>query len=352
MKLTYAVRIEDFRALQAPFTTRAGNNAEFKCVLVVCTLIALLGGFLMIQGGGLPVATFLIALGFIMAGLAYLYDKRSVAKAKERYEKKITAAYRQVHCRDQRCLEADENGFTLRCKCGTVTRPWSELTQFSENEFFFAVASKMGGQTIPKSAFTSAAEMTEFRALVTGKLNQDKPLTSRHFDFVRTSADYRQARFLHLLKGGGWRGVLKSLAVFACAVYTVIALWRPLATHNPAVLAGLIGGIVGVPLLRFMRQRRKYYFGPLRIYFSVEGLHLQDPNNQSRIPWSQFIGYVEDNKTLLLYHNPKLYRSIPKRALIGPAAEFRALVAAKLPCYDYRNPAPMAQTASSEEQPA
>jgi len=61
---------------------------------------------------------------------------------------------------------------------------------------------------------------------------------------------------------------------------------------------------------------------------------------------------VEDNKTLLLYHNPKLYRSIPKRALIGPAAEFRVLVAAKLPCYDYRNPAPMAQTANSEEQPA
>jgi len=210
----------------------------------------------------------------------------------------------------------------------------------------------MGGQTIPKSAFTSAAEMTEFRALVTGKLNQDKPLTSRHFDFVRTSVDYRQARFLHLLKGGGWRGVLKSLAVFACAVYTVVALWRPLAAHNPAILAGLIGGIVGLPLLKFMRQRRKYYFGPLTVYFSDEGLYLQDPHNQSRIPWSQFIGYVEDSKTLLLYHNPKLYRSVPKRALIGSAAGFRALVAAKLPRYDYRNPTPIAQTVGSEQQPA
>jgi len=82
MKLTYAVRIEDFRALQPPFTTRAGKNAGFKGVLVVCTLIALLGVFLMTQGAGVPVATFLIALGFLAAGLAYLHDQRSVSKAK------------------------------------------------------------------------------------------------------------------------------------------------------------------------------------------------------------------------------------------------------------------------------
>jgi len=210
----------------------------------------------------------------------------------------------------------------------------------------------MGGQTIPKSAFASAAEMTEFRALVSGKLNQDKPLTSRHFDFAHTPADHRHAGFLHIMKGGGWRGVLKSLAIFACAVYTVAALWRLLSTHNPAILAGLLGGLLGVPLLGILGRRRKHYFGPLRIYFSDEGLHLQDPNNQSRVPWSRLIGFVEDNKTLLLYHNPKLYRSIPKRALVGPAAGFQALVAAKLPGYDYRNPTPILQAPGSEKQTA
>jgi hypothetical protein len=352
MKLTYAVRIEDFRALQRPFTTCAGKNAGFKGAMVACALIALLGVFCLVKGFGLPVGAFLIGLGFVAAGLAYLFDRRSVSKSKELYEKRIAAAYRQVHCPDQRYLETDENGFTLRCKCGSVTRPWSELTQFSENEFFFAVASKMGGQTIPKSAFTSAAEMTEFRALVSGKLNQDKPFTSRHFDFAHTSADYRHAGFLHIMKGGGWRGVLKSLAIFACAVYTVAALWRLLSTHNPAILAGLVAGLLGVPLLRILGRRRKHYFGPLRIHFSDEGLHLQDPNTQSRVPWSRFIGYVEDNKTLLLYHNPKQYRSIPKRALVGPAAGFQALVAAKLPRYDYRNPAPMPQAAASQKQTA
>src|SRR5690349_9176075 len=108
MKLTYAIRFEDFRALQPPFTTRVANNAGFKGVLVACALIALLGVFCLVQGFGLPVGALLIVLGFLTAGAAYFYDKRSVLKAKELYEKKITAAYKQVHCRDQRCLEADE----------------------------------------------------------------------------------------------------------------------------------------------------------------------------------------------------------------------------------------------------
>ena len=341
MKLTYAVRIEDFRALQRPFTTRAGNNPGFKGAMVACALIALLGVFCLVKGFGLPVGAFLIGLGLAAAGLAYVFDRRSVSKSKDVYEKKITSTFRQIHCRDQRHFEADETGFTLRCKCGTVTRPWSELTGFSENESFFALACKAGGQTIPKSAFSSAADMTEFRALATGKLNQDRPLTSRHFDFASTPTDYRQAKLLHVLKGGGWRGVLKSLAVFACGVYTVFALRHSLSRHNPGILAGLIGALLGISLLRLTKLRRKHYLGPLRVYFSDEGLHLQDPNHQSRNPWSRFIGYLEDEKLILLYYSPKLYRIIPKRALVGVGEEFSAIAARKLPRYNYRNPGPI-----------
>ena len=81
MRLTYAVRLDDFRALQPPFLLRAGKNAGFKGAVVACGLMALLGVFCLAEGFGVPVAAFLIGLGFTAAGLAYLYDKRSVAKA-------------------------------------------------------------------------------------------------------------------------------------------------------------------------------------------------------------------------------------------------------------------------------
>ena len=340
MRLSYTIKFEDFQTLQAPSPTSADSNAGFKGVLAACVLIALLGVFCMMQGLGLPVGGFLIALGLVAATCAYIYEQRSVRSKKEKYERKLAEDFQRIHCRDQRIFTADENGFTTSCKCGTVTRPWSELTSFSENKTHFAFNTKMGGQILPKSAFASEAEITEFRALATGKLNQDKPATAPHFEFALKREDYRTAYWLHTLKGGGWRGLAKALAIYACMMYGVFVLWNSIAGHNDAVRAGLIGALAGVPLVRIAGKRRKQYVGPLRVYFSAEGLHLQDPANQSRTSWKQFVGYLEGDGMMLLYYNPKLYRIVPKRALTGQAAQFRTLVQTKLNRYDYRNPTP------------
>jgi hypothetical protein len=338
MKLTYAVIFDDFKTLQLPFTTSAGNNAGFKGVLVACSLISLLGAFLLIKGAGLPVGLFLIGLGIVAATSAYFYEQRSASSKEMEHNKKLELAFQQIHCRDQRMFEANENGFTTSCRCGTVTRPWSELTSFSENKTHFALATKVGGQILPKSAFSTEAEITEFRALVSGRLLHDKPMTAPHFDFALGSQDRREAYWLHTLKGGGWRGLLKALAIYACLMYGTFVLWNSIAAHNDAVRAGLIGGLVALPLLRAVTQRRKHYLGPLRIYFSEEGLHLQDPASQTRTSWKQFVGHLEGNGIMLLYYNPKLYRIIPKRALTGQAARFRTMVETKLNRFDYRNP--------------
>ena len=338
MRLTYAIKFEDFKTLQAPFPTSAGKNAGFKGVLVACALIALLGVFCLVQGFGLPVAGFLIGLGAVAATGAYFYEQRSVQAKREKYEKRIAQEFQRIHCRDQRIFEADESGFTASCKCETVTRPWSELTSFSEIKTHFAFNTKMGGQILPKSAFASEAQMTEFRALATGKLNQDKPATAPHFDFALRRSDYREAYWLHTLKGGGWRGLAKALVTYSCITYGVFVLWNSLAA-NPAARFGLISGLLVPPVLMLARRQRRQYLGPLRVYFSEQGLHLQDPANQSRSSWDQFAGYLEGDRLMLLYYNTKLYRIVPKRALIGQAAKFPALVEAKLSPYDYRNPA-------------
>jgi hypothetical protein len=207
----------------------------------------------------------------------------------------------------------------------------------------------MGGQILPKSAFPTEADITEFRALLSGKLNQDKPATAPHFDFALKAEEYRAAYWLHALKGGGWRGLLKALAIYGCMIYGAFVLWNSIAPHNDAVRAGLIGGLVALPLLRIVGKRRKHYFGPLRVYFSEEGLHLQDPANQTRTSWKQFVGYLEGNSILLLYYSPKLYRTIPKRALTGQAARFHTMVQTKLRRFDYRNPTVPELTAAPKQ---
>jgi len=338
MRLEYAVKWEDFEPLQSPFTLRAGSSAGFKAALVFCGLIALLGVYCLAQGLGLPVAIFLIGLGAVGAGLCYFSDKRSVQKKKEKYDKNLRAAYQKLHCRDRRTCEIDENGFTVSCKCGTLTQPWSNVVSFSENKTHVSIGTKGGAQILPKSAFSSEAQVTEFRAFVTGKLNQDKQITSPHFDVACKPEDFRNAYWLHVLKGGGWRVLSRVVLTYCTVTYGAFVIWRNLATQSPAILFGLIGGLVGLPLIRLARTRQQHYFGPLRVTFGEEGLHLQDPTNQSRISWTQFLGYVEDNNTLLLYRTPKIYRLIPKRALTGRGVEFLKMVEAKLPHYDYKNP--------------
>jgi hypothetical protein len=341
MKLTYAIAFEDFKALQPPFTIHAGNNLGFKGVLVACGLVGSLGVFLGAEGAGLPVSAFLIGLGIVAAAAACFYERHSVRASGREYKTKLDRAFQQVHCRGQRIFEANESGFTASCKCGTVTRPWSELVSFSENKTHFAFNTKMGGQLLPKSGFSSEAEVTEFRALVSGKLNLDKPATAPHLDFALNRGDLRAAYWLHILRGGGWRALVKALTIYGCMIYVVIMLWP--SVTNDGIRAGLIGGLLVLPLLRMLGKRRKHYFGPLRIYFGDEGLHLQDPTSQTRTSWKQFVGYLEDNSVMLLYYNAKLYRLVPKRSLTGPSARFRDLVEGKLCRFNYRNPSTIAQ---------
>ena len=160
----------------------------FKAVLGACALISALGVFCIAEGMGLPVGGFLIGLGLVAGTGAYFYEQRSVRTRTEEYERKLVAGFQQIHCRDQRIFEADDSGFTSSCKCGTVTRPWSELKSFSENKTHFAFNTKMGGQVLPKSAFSSDAEITEFRALATGKLNQRQ---AHHRTALRCSVQAR-----------------------------------------------------------------------------------------------------------------------------------------------------------------
>ena len=106
MRLPYAVKFEDFRALQPPFPIVAGKNAGFKGALVACALIVALGVFCFVQGLGLPVAGFLVVLGALAGTCAYFYELRSVRLQKEQYEKRLLDSFLKILIRGTILLAA------------------------------------------------------------------------------------------------------------------------------------------------------------------------------------------------------------------------------------------------------
>ena len=286
-----------------------------------------------------------IGLGFAVGACAYLLDRRSLRRWRTRREQTLLAAYDRIHCRDSRTVEATAESLALSCKCGFVARPWTELTGFTETPSFLIPITRSESFPIPKSAFASEGEVTEFRRLILEKLHTDRPFNACPIEFAHTREDFWRAKWLHVRKGGGWRRALK--IAFAVALF----LYAIAFTINGARTGQLPAWLVPVALgsfaffLAITVRPRPHYFGPLCIYFSEEGFHVVDPASQSRRRWNELAGYLEDRHVYLLYLNPRLYRIVPKRALGHRVEDFGRLVQTALPPFDYRRRFPVADAA-------
>jgi hypothetical protein len=351
MRVTYALSFEDYQFLQPPFRLQAGKNPGFRVLIGFCLFFASFGFVVAAQGLGLvslfpgatggeiPVGAFIVALSAAGAAAAYLLDKGSVRRAREKYAANIRAGYARIHCPDQRTLEVNTDGFVATCRCGSVRRPWSELSRYSENDRFFVLGSKHDTHIIPKAAFDSAGTVTELRQIVLEKINSDRPFATPPIEFACKKEDFRRAQALHFLEAGGWRRWLRSFVLISLCIFGLAAIWNPGNSDGQAAFwSGLAGGLFAIIMLLIFLRKRKHYLGPLRMYFSDESLHLQDLTSQGRTRWNQFLGYLEDRNVFLLYYNPRLYRIIPKRVLGPREQEFRNLVITKLARFNYRRP--------------
>jgi len=170
----------------------------------------------------------------------------------------------------------------------------------------------------------------------------------RGFSFPPASVSVAPAQGRRLLrigdrlKGGGWRRILRiASGLIGLSYFLAIAIYltnsHGYLAHPVATPISIVLGLYFFLVLR-RRQQRKRYFGSIRIYYSAEGLQLQDATSVARISWDQFVGYLEGDQLFLLYHNPRLYRIVPKRALAEREQQFRELVQDKLPGFDYRVP--------------
>jgi YcxB-like protein len=350
VQITYGISFDEFRTLQPAPRPHAGRTAFVLVMGVICLSLIVPGAALVLQqaGQGQPppaAAVASIGLGAALGAFGYLLDRRSLRRWHLRREQALVAAYDRIHCRDSRTLEATSESLALSCKCGLVARPWTELTGFTETPSFLIPLTRSESFAIPKSAFSSEGEVTEFRRLILDKLHTDRPFNACPIEFAHTRADLWRAKWLHIRKGGGWRRVLKiafALAAFLYAIFVVIAGAR--AGQLPAWLVPVMLGALAFFLTKTTRLRRHYY-GPLRIYFSEEGFHVVDPASQSRRRWNELAGYLEDRHVYLLYLNPKLYRIVPKSALGHRLEDFGRLVQTALPPFDYRRRFPVANAA-------
>src|SRR5689334_18793894 len=173
-----------------------------------------------------PAALSSIVLGLALGLCGYLLDRRSLRRWRARREMDLLAAWDRIHCRDSRTLEATAESLALSCKCGLVARPWTELTGFTETPSFLIPLARSESFPIPKSAFSSEGELTEFRSLILDKLHTDRPFNACPIEFAHTRADFWRAKWLHVRKGGGWRRVLKIgfvIAAFVCAIFIIVA---------------------------------------------------------------------------------------------------------------------------------
>ena len=342
MKLEYAISVDDFRALQKPFATRPGRNAGFRAVVAVCCVVAALGVYCLVEGMGLLLAGFLVGLAALGSIGSYFLDVHSIRSSKEKYERNIAVAYKRLHCRDHRQVDISPSGFTLSCNCGTVTRPWTELMQFSENERFFLLRTKADSLLLPKSAFSSEGDKTEFRRLATEEINKSRAFAARPLEFVCSGSEMAAARLLHIVQGGAWRAVARSgVILFGVGCILNFFLRSQGGSDDPSIPLKAVGltfaALVAAMAVRFF-QRGGRQNQRLRLYFGNEGFHLEDSATIAKHPWESFCGYLENDGVFLLYHTPRLYRVIPKR-IFGPReTEFRDLLRAKLPRFNYRNP--------------
>lgn len=351
VKLDYQISFADFRSLHPPFRPQT-RRSIVGALLGVFGSLMLIGLVLMKQ---MDINAGLIATCLGAGGLAayYSWERWNIRQAREKYEKGISQAYAGTHCVDGRTFETREDGYSVICKCGSVSRPWSGLSFISENAAVFVLGSRTEPQIIPKSAFASDGMVTEFRALISQKLNSDRLLTARSIEFTQTPSDVRIAWQLNFVRAGAWRRLIRPVVtiVLLCGLWTIVI---PKEDRFVPTLAGIaLLGILAFALLIRVR-RRKGSWGPLRIYFSEEGLHLQDSVSEARTRWEQFLGYLEDENVILLYYNPKLYRIIPKRTLAETGDAFSTIVHRKLTPYNYREPfaAIRSQTQSPPPSPS
>jgi hypothetical protein len=323
MRIDYAIRFEDFRALYPPYQPSLDNQG-FRALTLVSMAFGSGGALYIYFKQDWMIGSVFLGMGLATFLIGLIFERKNVAESKTRAQQEFRNLYRQVHCRDRRFMEAGK---------GTVG--WADVTGFREDDASFTVISVQGSASVPKSAFTSGAQQTEFRNLLSSHVQPERGVGAASIEFYTQARDRRQGYWLNVYAGGGWKTLGSQALTFAIAGYGCISI---LGRLDGAVRASILVPVAIFAFWGMSRPKAFRYHGLLRLQASREELVVQDEQASVKNSWDDFIGFVEDEHVMLLYYNPNLYRVIPKRAFPAANHGFPQMVRSRLRVYNYKRP--------------
>lgn len=339
MKLTYGFIFDDFRTLFPPATKLRKSKPGLYFGILMGGLLCVLGILMAIKAmewadvravpeGTIPQAAITVLLGATIIAVCIFRERQIDAKLRKQYESAVQTKFKDVHCRTNRTIAVSPEGIEMSCACGSTIRPWSEVAGFTEGPLFFQITTRKESHLIPKRAFASESERTQFRALFSDHVQVAPVLSGTRIQFVRTKADARHARVLHLKQGLTLKQKLNIVATCLLTVLVGFYMAKLISgSANFASGAGASAILLSARFLPWFKRKGSGYFGPLTASFNSDGIQLQDPASTAMYRWSDFRGYARDSSYWLLYHKNNSYRAFPRRAFqANQASEFNQLV--------------------------
>jgi YcxB-like protein len=281
------------------------------------------GGVAKASASDYTIAVLLLGAGGATAAVIWGLPKIQAREIRREHQVFLNERFSKLHCPNDRYLETSEDGFVFGCGCKRTNYGWSQLVSVVESGDVFIIRTKDAVEVVPKPAFPDEAAITEFRQLLASHMDRPSALKARAVEVMCTRSDLRWARWLHVRRGGGWRGILGRVALavgFAVYLGYLAVQFDPSMRRDGLLLFEC--GALGLLLYMFLSRRRPPYRGPLRVWFSEEALHVEYPFSLIRLEWYRFIAYLEDSHNLLLYQDPQTYLALPQRFIESGQREY------------------------------
>jgi YcxB-like protein len=330
MRVTYSLSYETFVGLQPPFKAiePIGRGLSFfihfAIVLtgvgfVLFTSSLSLFSFLdssSLSGPVLLKAIEVSSVGALALAVVWSVRKVSARRARSEQEVFLRDSFNRLHCRHQRFVETSEDDLRFGCPCKTQLRPWSQFMTLAETDKGFVLCTRAEALVIPKDAFASEGERTEFRAVLTQRLTHGKSLAARAIDVTCNREDWRDAQRLQFKLGGWVRSV--GFAMLALVDAALILFFVPFFDESgrvspPQIAGAVCFGFLLIVLNHLLRRNPPRHLLPVKIWLAEDAIYLQSAIAESRIPWDEVSTCVADHKCLLIVQRDHSLILIPQR---------------------------------------
>jgi len=330
MRISYLLSFETYKKLQPPFEAiePVGRGLFFFLYLMTIEVgvgVAMLSGQLYSLLRRLPApepgwfaSVEIFGFGASLFAGVWVFRKLSARRAVREQGEFFRESYARLHCRDRRFVETTQEGLVFGCDCKTEADTWADVLSWGEMDGDFVLWTRRNITSIPREAFLTEGERTQFQATLSEHVGGISVAVSRSVEFCANRGDWRRAKWLMFRRGGWVRSGGLLLWALCVAVFILIAL--PFFGANDVWSApGLIGAcaftLAAAFLLDPLRRGPYGWTIPMKVWFAKDAIYIRSDKFALRIPWGMIVWCQADAKTLLFCYRPGCLLLIPLRAI-------------------------------------